>query len=52
MIGVENEWQVPNLTESVSITSDGVLHLTMTNLSAEESFDIDAEIIGKNLRKY
>lgn len=51
MIGVENEWQVPNLTESVSITSDGVLHLTMTNLSAEESFDIDAEIIGKKPEK-
>ena len=39
------------LTESVSITSDGVLHLTMTNLSAEESFDIDAEIIGKKPEK-
>lgn len=51
MIGVEHEWQVPNLTESVSITSDGVLHLTMTNLSAEESFDIDAEIIGKKPEK-
>lgn len=51
MIGVEEEWQVQNLTESVSVTPDGVLHLTMTNLSVEESFDIDATIVDSNISK-
>ena len=51
MIGVEEEWQVQNLTESVSVTPDGVLHLTITNLSVEESFDIDATIVDSNISK-
>ena len=43
-IGVDEEWKVPNLTESVSIDENGVMHVTVTNLSLEESYDIDALI--------
>ena len=51
IIGEEEEWKVPNLTESVSEDADGTLHLTMTNLSLEESFDIDALIVDRSIRE-
>ncbi len=41
MIGSE-DWQVPNLTESVSMAADGSIHITVTNLSTTESYPIDA----------
>ncbi len=50
MIGAEEKWQIPNLTESVSETTDGTLHLTMTNLSADQSFDIDVTIVDRNVK--
>ena len=50
MIGVEEEWKVPNLTESVSETADGTLHLTITNLSVDQSFDIDTTIIDRSVK--
>ncbi|MCD7834178.1 MAG: alpha-N-arabinofuranosidase [Lachnospiraceae bacterium] len=50
-IGSEKEVQVPNLTESVSIASDGTLHITVTNLSVEQAYEIDAEIGGKKVRE-
>ena len=37
-----NEWQGPNLTEAVPIAEDGTIHITVTNLSATESYPIDA----------
>ena len=45
-IGVTAEESVPNLTESVSVDKNGVMHITVTNLSVDESYDIDAEITG------
>lgn len=50
MIGVEEKWKVPNLTESVSETADGTLHLTITNLSVDQSFDIDTTIIDRSVK--
>jgi len=49
-IGKDN-WNVPNLTESVSLGADGKIHITMTNLSAEEDYEIEgqlaeAEVVG------
>lgn len=44
-IGLEEEYMVPNLTESVSVDADGVLHITLTNLSAEESYEIDTTLV-------
>ena len=48
-IGKDN-WNVPNLTESVSVDTDGKIHITMTNLSVEEDYEIegllaDAEVL-------
>lgn len=45
-IGLEEEYQVPDLTESVSMDKDGYMHITLTNLSLDKSADIDAEIAG------
>ena len=41
------EWNVPNLTESVSVAEDGTLHITLTNLYLEEDYDIDTTILDK-----
>lgn len=46
-IGLEEEYQVPNLTESVSVDADGVLHITLTNLSIEDSYEIDTTIVDR-----
>lgn len=46
-IGLEEEYQVPNLTESVSMDADGVLHITLTNLSIEDSYEIDTTIVDR-----
>ncbi|MDD3219076.1 MAG: alpha-L-arabinofuranosidase C-terminal domain-containing protein [Lachnospiraceae bacterium] len=46
-IGADDEYQVPNLTESVSVDSEGVMHITVTNLSVEEAYDIDAVVIDR-----
>lgn len=45
-IGLEEEFMVPNLTESASVDADGNLHLTVTNLSATEAYPVDAQILG------
>lgn len=49
-IGIEEEFMVPNLTESVSIDENGIMHITVTNLSLEESYDIDAVIIDQPVK--
>ena len=41
-VGLEEENMVPSLTESVSIDKKGKLHITLTNLSADKAYDIDA----------
>lgn len=43
-IGIEDEYKVRNLTESCSVSKDGVLHITMTNLSCDEAYEIDGTI--------
>lgn len=40
-IGLEEEIKVPNLNESVSIGKDGKIHITLNNLSIEESYEIE-----------
>lgn len=40
-IGMEEEYQVPNLSESVSVGKDGVITVTLNNLSAEEDSVMD-----------
>ena len=48
-IGVEEAYPVPNLTESVSMDKDGVMHITITNLSLEENYEIDGVLIDKDV---
>ncbi len=38
----DQEMKVPNLHESVSLGKDGLIHVTLNNLSVTESYDIDA----------
>ena len=43
-IGTEKN-KVPNLCESVSFGKDGKIHVTLTNLSVSDSYDIDAVFV-------
>ena len=46
------EWTVPNMTESVSIGVDGKLHITMCNLSVEDSYPVEvalADTVAKSV---
>ncbi|MCQ2466537.1 MAG: alpha-N-arabinofuranosidase [Clostridia bacterium] len=45
-IGIEEDFKVPNLTESVSKDADGKLHITITNLSCEEAYGIETNLVG------
>jgi len=40
-IGLEDEFKVPNLTESVSVGTDGRIHITIGNLSIEEDYEVE-----------
>lgn len=40
------EASLPNLVESVSMDEEGKIHVTICNLSADESYPIDAQIAG------
>ena len=49
-IGVDEENKVPNLNESVSMAEDGTVNITLTNLSATESypdFAHDSDVVEK-----
>lgn len=46
-IGIEDEYKVPNLHESVSKDKDGVIHITINNLSLSESYDIQTILSEK-----
>ena len=48
-VGLEEENMVSNLSESVSIDADGVMHITMTNLDLEHAYPIETTILGKKV---
>lgn len=48
-IGVKDEYKVPNLNESVSLGTDGKIHITMTNLSATEDYEIEGQLADAEL---
>lgn len=50
-IGLEDEYKVPNLTESVSLGTDGKIHVTITNLSCSESYDIEAAVADTEVKE-
>jgi len=43
-VGLEENNMVPNLTESVSLGTDGKIHITMTNLSIDKDYEIDGTV--------
>ena len=49
-IGLEDEYKVPNLTESVSVDGDGKIHITITNLSLDEEAEVESEILGSVIK--
>jgi alpha-N-arabinofuranosidase len=44
-VGVEEENQIPNLSESVSIGKDGKLHITIANTALNVDYDINGIMI-------
>lgn len=51
-IGEEEEYMVPNLTESASIDAEGRLQITVTNLSVSESYPVQLTITGRRAEKF
>ena len=49
-IGLEDQYMVPNLTESVSKAKDGKIHITLTNLSAADSYEIESNLLGNDIK--
>ena len=45
-IGAEDEWKVPALQESASMGTDGKLHITLCNLSADKDQEIRVGFCG------
>ena len=43
-IGLEDEYMVPNLNESVSLGTDGKIHITMNNLSVDRDYEIEGQL--------
>ncbi len=43
-IGLEEQYMVPNLNESVSLGKDGRIHITIANLSPDKSYEIEGTI--------
>ena len=48
-IGVDEENKVPNLNESVSMAEDGTVNITLTNLSATESYPMELVLLEKEI---
>ena len=50
-IGMDDEYRVPNLTESVSVDQEGIIHITVTNLSADTAYTVDAVTVGREIHE-
>ena len=44
-IGLEEQFMVPNLHESVSVAKDGKVHITINNLSITESYEVESSLL-------
>lgn len=49
-VGMEEEFKVPNLTESVSLSGDGRIHITLTNLSAQEPEEVEGLLVDSRAK--
>ena len=43
-----DEWKVPEVTQSVSVDKDGIITVTINNLSTDEAKDIEVVIAGRS----
>ncbi len=50
-IGLSDEYMVPNLTESVSLGTDGKIHATITNLSCSEDYEIKVMVADSEVKE-
>ena len=50
-IGEEEEYMVPNLSESASIDAEGKLHITIGNLSVTDAYPVETQITGFDVKK-
>ncbi len=48
-IGLEEEYMVPNLNESVSLGTDGKIHITLNNLSVQKDYEIEASLADTDI---
>lgn len=48
-VGVEDDYMVPCLSESVSMDAEGNIHITVANLSADEAFDIEGILVDEKI---
>lgn len=48
-IGVDEKYMVPNLNESVSLGQDGKIHVTLTNLSESQAYDIEGVFVDTDI---
>ncbi len=44
-IGLEEQFMVPNLHESVSVAKDGKVHITINNLSITEDYEVESSLL-------
>jgi len=49
-IGVEEENKVPNLHESVSVDAEGIINVTINNLSISDDYDIEGIFVEKDIK--
>jgi len=49
-IGLEEEYMIPNLTESVSVDADGKVHMTITNTSVSDSYEVESLLAGYEVK--
>ena len=49
-IGINDEIQVPNLHESVSIDKDNKINITINNLSVNESYTVESTIVDRKIK--
>jgi alpha-N-arabinofuranosidase len=49
-IGIEEENQVPNLYESVSVDAQGKINITLNNLSVSDAYDIQGIFVDRDVK--
>lgn len=50
MVGLEEQNMVPCMNESVSMSEDGKVHITLTNMSVDKSYDIDGAVFDSEIK--